>query len=157
MLETPFGVVNIYIDKQCIENYTIKELPLTSPCFNVDGRYCITVDFKPDGKKHTIFCKIENYTSSDDDGIESGENLVGMGFYKNGGKLSIGIESDTWYLDGKRYSRYDYDCSYSENGYVAFEILEFTKSEKFIFGIAWKEECDEQDAGTWYASDPTMF
>ena len=36
--------------------------------------------------------------------------------YQDNIKLSIGIECDAYYLDGKRISSYDYDGVYLNNG-----------------------------------------
>lgn len=158
MLNTPFGEINFYIDDTLTSNVKLTKLPLDKSYFSgLDGRYSAVIAFIPDGKSHKITCRIEDYISSENDGIESGENYVSVGFYKNSGKLSIGIEYD-YNIGGK--SLYDYDCAYSNEGYIEFIINETTKTEKYIFGIAWIENNVDEDSGythTWFGADPTLY
>ena len=92
------------------------------------------------------------------DGIESGERLESIGLYKDDGKISIGIEFEGWWLNGKYCSDYDYKMSYDENGRMSFELGEDTKTNKYIWGIAWIEK-NVEDFGTdtWFGADPTMY
>ena len=129
MLTTPLGDIEIYIDYRKVE-YTEKNIGvLDKLCPDVNGRYAIEVDFVPDGKVHTISCKIKGFISSKEDGIESGERLELKSFYGGNTKLSIGMEGDAgYYPDGTRVSDvYDYDNDYMEDG-VSYLILEETKT-----------------------------
>ena len=75
MLTTPLGDIEIYIDNKKIE-YVERNISTSDKlCPDVDGRYSIEVNFIPDGKFHVISCKIKDYISSKEDGIESGERL----------------------------------------------------------------------------------
>lgn len=75
MLTTPLGDMEIYIDDKKIE-YVERNIRISDKlCPDVAGRYSIEVNFIPDGKSHVISCKIKDYISSKEDGIESGERL----------------------------------------------------------------------------------
>lgn len=171
MLETPFGNINIYIDDKLTKNYYIIKLKNDEKfCPDLDGRYALVVNFKPDGREHRIECRLEGHAVSEFDGLESGERLLSVGFFSedfvpenlygvgNGGKISIAVEYDCeWKFDGTPIDLYDYGADYSESGYVAFKVLDCTKTEEFIFGVAWQNEYDGENAQAWLGSDPTMF
>lgn len=161
MLNTPFGEINFYIDDILTSDVKLTKLMSDKSCFSeLDGRYSAVINFIPDGKSHRITCKIEDYTSSENDGIESGEKLVSVGFHKNSGKLSIGIEYDCDICkDGKFYSPYDYKCAYSKEGFVEFITDESTKTSEYVFGIAWIEKNITGDGltQTWLGADPTFY
>ena len=117
------------------------------------------IDFIPDGKIHTISCKIKGHVSSEKDGIELGERLELKSFYKDNTKLSIGMEGESgYYADGMCISDiYDYDNEYMEDG-VLYMVMKETKTTKYVFGIAWIENVTtENDVQTWYGADPTLF
>lgn len=156
MLITPLGEIEISIDNNPIK-YVYKEIKYDKTCKDLSGRYSIVVNFIPDGKEHIIACRIKSYTPSEKDGCETGENLELKSFYKENVKLSLGMEGDTWYIDGKRLSRYDYDNHYIIDG-VQYCLLSFTKTERYLFGIAWIENVNENnDVQTWFGADPTLF
>ena len=159
MLTTPLGDIEIYIDNKKAR-YTIRNIGVSEGlCPDIGGRFCIEVLCKPDGKQHTITCRIMNYTPSEHDGIESGERLELKSFYKGKIKLSIGMEGDEgYYPDGTRVSDiYDYDNEYLKDG-VSYLIMEHTKTTKYVFGVAWIENVTtENEVQTWYGADPTLF
>ncbi len=158
MLETPLGVIMVFIDNNPIDYYAT--LAATDKlCKDIDGRYLIRVNFLPDGKDHKIFCVINDYVSSGEDGIESGECLELKSFYEGGTKLSIGMEGDAgYYPNGEHVSDgYDYDNDYLPNG-VSYEIFSTTKTSVYDFGIAWLDNCtDDTDVQTWFGADPTII
>jgi hypothetical protein len=127
---------------------------------NVNGRFKIIINYESDKREHCISCIIDGIDYSKiETGPESGERLEAQSFYYSGIKLTIGIEGDSNYLAGKRFSDcgYDYDCSYLKNG-IRYDILPMTKSQEFVFGIAWVKNCTEvNDVQTWLAADPTAF
>ncbi|MBQ3546803.1 MAG: hypothetical protein IJA34_17735 [Lachnospiraceae bacterium] len=159
-LETPFGKVKIFIDDIEMSYDFLKIKPNEILCPNIVGRYHIDVYFIPDGKEHEIKCIIDGILYSDR-GPESGEMLECQSFYNiNNWKLSIGVECESGFLpDGRRWSeRYDYDARYLENG-MSYVILEETKEEHFIFGIAWIDNVEDdhaRDVQTWFAADVTI-
>lgn len=156
MLITPLGEIEIRIDNNPI-SYTAELVPNDRLCPVLLGRYKIVVDFIPDSKKHSISCCIKTHIPSQEDFIETGERLELKSFYKDKIKLSIGMEGDTGYIGNQRCSEYDYDNDYLNNG-ATYEILDFTKTRRFIFGIAWIECIDEDtDLQTWNGADPTLF
>lgn len=164
-LETPFGVISILIDGTPIP-YDAIEGPSDGVSWpDILGIYRIKVDYQPDGKEHIIACVFTPVCSYKRDS-ESGERLECQAFYNNQGfKISIGTECESWYEDGKRFSRYyDYDVDYLENG-MAYVILPETMTNSYVFGIAWIDgvswdgESDdelERSSQTWFAADPTL-
>ena len=159
MLTTPLGDIEIYIDDKKIEYVERNIRKPDKLCPAVDGRYSIEVNFLPDGKFHVISCKIKDYISSKEDGIESGERLELKSFYRDNTKLSIGMEGDAgYYSDGTRASEvYDYDNDYMEDG-VSYLILKETKTTKYVFGVAWIEKVTtENDVQMWFGADLTLF
>lgn len=158
---TPLGKIHISIDgKDLLYNFEKLE-PVKELCATVNGRFKITVNFVPDGKEHKIECtfpKVDfiRYEHSP----ESGERLECNSFYRGTAKLSIGIESDAGYMEGNiRISEagYDYDSEYLDNG-IAYVILPETKTDKYVFGICWLEECTtESDVQTWFGADLTIM
>lgn len=159
MLTTPLGDIQIYIDDKVIDYTAEKQNAIEKLCPDINGRYCIIIGFVPDGKQHTISCRIRDYVPSENDEIESGERLELKSFYKGKIKLSIGMEGEAGYLlDGTRASEsYDYDNGYLEDG-VKYVIMSSTKTKEYIFGVAWIENVtDENDVQTWFGADPTCF
>ena len=116
MLTTPLGDIEIYIDDKKIE-YGERNIRISDKlCPDIDGRYSIEVNFIPDGKIHAISCRIKDYISSKEDGIESGERLELKSFYRDNTKLSIGMEGGAgYYPDGTRASDV-YDRHYHGTG-----------------------------------------
>lgn len=157
MLTTPLGKIIIFYDDEEIE-YTAIPIENDSNCIDLDGRYLIKLHFEPDGKKHTISCRIKEYVPSSEDYIETGENLELKSFCKDKIKLSIGMEGDSGYFpDGTRCSDYDYDNEYLDDG-VTYELLEITQTHEYKFAIAWLNNCtDENDVQTWFGADPTLI
>ncbi|RGO24578.1 hypothetical protein DXB23_09385 [Dorea sp. OM02-2LB] len=159
MLSTPLGDIEIYIDNEKVE-YTVKNIGASERlCPDISGRFGIEILYEPDGKQHTISCRIKKYHASSRDEIEPGERLELKSFYRENTKLSIGMEGDAGnYSDGTRDSDvYDYDNDYMEDG-VSYLIMEDTKTTKYVFGIAWIDNVTvENDVQTWYGADPTYF
>ena len=159
MLSTPLGDIEIYIDNEKVE-YTVKIIGASERlCPDISGRFGIEILYEPDGKQHTISCRIKKYHASSRDEIEPGECLELKSFYRENTKLSIGMEGDAgYYSDGTRDSDvYDYDNDYMEDG-VSYLIMEDTKTTKYVFGIAWIDNVTvENDVQTWYGADPTYF
>lgn len=140
--------------------YTVKNIGASERlCPDISGRFGIEILYEPDGKQHTISCRIKKYHASSRDEIEPGERLELKSFYRENTKLSIGMEGDAgYYSDGTRDSDvYDYDNDYMEDG-VSYLIMEDTKTTKYVFGIAWIDNVTvENDVQTWYGADPTYF
>ena len=152
-LLTPLGEIQIFIDEKPVE-YEAQFLNCERFCADLSVKYV------PDGQKHTVTCKIKGYIPSVNDEIESGERLELKSFYNGKTKLSIGTEGDSYYLSNEiRISDYDYDydIAYLKDG-MEYEILPFTKTEDYLFGIAWIENYnDENSVQTWFGADPTMI
>lgn len=156
MLVTPLGEIEISVDNKPIK-YAYKKIKCDKTCKDLSGRYSIIVDFIPDGKEHIIACRIKSYTPSEKDECETGENLELKSFYQKNVKLSLGMEGDTCYIDERNLSRYDYNNDYITDG-VQYCLLSFTKTERYLFGIAWIENVNENnDVQTWFGADVTLF
>ena len=157
-LVSPFGEISILIDDVEIE-YTFKQLKPFDNCPNVNGRYIIEIDFKPDGKEHNISCVFEKVPKDMETDFESGENLECQCFLYDDTKMSIGLEGDNWYdpVTNKRESNFDFDVDYLKDG-MAYLILPFTKTEKYLFGLAWIQPYNEKnDVQTWFGADPFYY
>lgn len=135
MLITPFGKIEVSVDSKPIE-YEFKMVQKDSLCKDVNSRYAIEVDFVPDGLEHTISCRVLLSEPIKDAYPEPGERLEMMSFYRDDLKLSIGIESESYYVDGKRSSEYDYD-GWPTNDGVQYCVLSFTRTSKYVFGVAY--------------------
>ena len=164
-LITPFGEIKILIDGQEVAYSAQEGRKLEVLCPHVLGRYQITVRFIPDGEEHAIACVFEpecSYKRTP----ESDERLECQSFYNDSRfKLSIGLECEAGSIGGIRVcDEYDYDADYLENG-MSFLIDENTKTEYYIFGIAWIDNVgwddsiddnNDRDIETWYGADPTL-
>ncbi len=156
-LLTPIGEINILIDGIKIE-YDYKKIDADACCKDINGRYAIIIPFMPDGNRHRITCKIDGYMPNEMDNIEPGENLELKSFYDGDIKLSIGMEGESGYIDGKRIdTSYDYDNEYMDDG-VEYVILNSTKTSNYLFGIAWIINYNENnEVQTWFGADPTIM
>ena len=153
MIRTPLGDLEIQIDGKSIK-YQEALMPIERPFSELAGRYKITVSFQPDGKSHTIACKIAAYTPSPLDEEEGGEKLECKSFYHGGTKLSLGMEGDMCFLNGQRMSDYDYDNELLPDG-VQYQILPSTQTAVYCFGIAWITGYTKDTAiQTWLGADP---
>ena len=153
MIRTPLGNLNIQIDGKSIQ-YQATLMPIEGAFSELAGRYKIAISFQPDGKSHTIACKIVAYTPSPLDEEEGGENLECKSFYHNGTKLSLEMEGDMCFLNGQRMSDYDYDNELLPDG-VQYKILPSAKTGVYHFGAAWITGCTKDTAiQTWPGADP---
>ena len=163
-LKTPFGEIQILIDGETVPYSEQEGRKLDVLCPHVLGRYHITVQFIPDGKEHTIACVFIPDCSYEKT-PESGERLECQSFYNDRGfKMSIGLECEAGYTGGVRASdKYDYDADYLDNG-MSFLIDKNTRTERYVFGIAWIDNVsrddpidnNNRDIETWYGADPTL-
>ena len=163
-LLTPFGAIEIRIDGKPVPFSAQEGRKPDVRCPHVLGRYQIGVRFVPDGEAHTVACVFEPDCSYERT-PESGERLECQSFYNDRGfKLSIGLACEAGYLgDVRASSAYDYDAAYLENG-MSFLIDGNTKTERYVFGVAWIDNVgrgdttdDNRDAETWYGADPAYF
>ena len=149
MLKTPLGEIIVSIDETETE-YTAAAAPLDHRCNKLNGRYYICIEHENDSKPHTITCRISGYTLNEKDGAEDGEDLLLMSFFKGSAKLSIGVEFDYC-------GKYDYDAVHLQDG-MQFRVFPQTKTKYFVFGIAWIDDCDdENEIHTWFGADPTLM
>ena len=157
-LTSPLGEISFFIDDNEIE-YSYKALKPFESCPDINDRYIIVIEFMPDGKKHSISCVISNSNKIVETDFESGEYLECQAFYSDNIKISIGLEGDNWYDSdtGRRESEFDFDVEYLNDG-MAYSILPFTKTQKYLFGISWLSPYNAQnDVQTWYAADPFYY
>lgn len=169
-LFTPFGEICIRIDGTAVPYIAEPGKKDRKLWPNVLGRYRIQTDFKPDGEKHDLSCTFDDEGIYRDSDIrrdyEGGRNLECQAFYNSMNyKMSLGVECKSKYLDGNRISSFnDFDVKFLENG-LSCIITEHTKTESYVFRIAWIDKVDADDlAGsghnrgveTWFAVDPSM-
>lgn len=157
-LTSPLGEISFFIDDNEIE-YSYKALKSFECCPDINGRYIIEIAFMPDGKEHSISCVISNSNKIAETDFESGEYLECQAFYSDNIKISIGLEGDNGYDPdtGRRESEFDFDVDYLNDG-MAYSILPFTKTQKYLFGISWLSPYNEEnDVQTWYAADPFYY
>ncbi len=133
MLETLFGIIECKLDNEPIE-YKFVKVSTDRACADLNGRYALFISFSPDGQEHKISCTIPENISVKEICTEPGERIEINSFYIGTSKLSIGLEADTVYVNGKRISSYDYDSEVIERG-VQYIILPDTKTELFVFGV----------------------
>ncbi|EFR31844.1 hypothetical protein HMPREF9257_0256 [Eremococcus coleocola ACS-139-V-Col8] len=77
-------------------------------------------------------------------GPNSGERFACIEIEDHGIEVSIALEGETDYIDGHRYSQYDYDDVYLENG-LAFGIFPDTETSEYLFGVDWYEIVDKHE------------
>ena len=157
-LITPLGVFRIFDNAVELEYKAVKldVDPVRFP--DINCRFKIMVEYENDKFPHLIYCTLQgiDYRKVEYSN-ESGERLECRSIYQDNIKLSIGIEFDTYYLDGKRISSYDYDSVYLNNG-IGYSIFPVTKSKILIFGVAWIKEYNEiNEIQTWFQADPTLM
>jgi hypothetical protein len=152
MLKTPLGEIVIIVDGQSV---TYK--PISLDCteygtrneimFTVDARYKIEV--KLSSIPCVVECKFNDFLGDDGrGGVDSGQYLALICFYRGNTKLSIGVEDE---IPGV-------ECSYTDYG-LKVELTEQASIHCVTFGIAWVAMKDEEkeDIYTWFAADPTLY
>ena len=163
-LTTPFGDIKILVDGTSIPYNVEKGSGNDALWPDVHNRFQITVQFVPDGVEHIISCVfVPNclYKKAP----ESGEQLECQSFYNSKRfKMSIGLKCEAGYIGGQKVSDgYDYDIEYLDNG-MSYLILSSTKTNQYVFGIAWIDDVgwndpindNNRDVQTWFAADPTL-
>lgn len=138
-LSTPLGNIDIKIDGQSVP-YDYSE---TGSIWGYEFRYYIGIEYVPDGKAHTISCTLESDQLLKS-GPNSGERFACIEIEDHGIEVSIALEGETDYIDGHRYSQYDYDDVYLENG-LAFGIFPDTETSEYLFGVDWYEIVDKHE------------
>lgn len=148
MLETPFGLVKIYLDGRFIPIVPAAVNPEKS-FSDVDGCFLFPFPYKSDGTEHILEFRIEgNFKNCFP---EVGERLECMSFYTEQGKISLGCEAS--FGDYTDYG-YDFDGYLMTDG-ICIVIFPETQSQTFYFAVSWLLSCDElNDHQTWYGADP---
>ncbi len=158
MLITPLGIIEVFIDDRKYD-YEYEPISLDDCCPSLNGRYKIKVSFMPDGKKHTIACRIKDYSPTKEDSINPGERLELKSFYKGKTKLDIGMSGDIGGLEyyGVKNAEFDYENEYLDDG-VEYIVLKVTKTKEYIFGCAWIDNYnDDNEVQSWFGADPFMM
>ena len=150
MLVTPFGNVRLELDNEEISFETQKIEPNRKNFPDVEG-YLLRWKYEKDCIRHLLQCVID--CESTEVREEGGERLEMTSVYREGGKLSIGVEAE---FSNLPVYEYDYNGRNLSNG-IEIEILPKTETQYFIFGVAWLKKCSEEnDIQTWFAADPTI-
>lgn len=151
MLTTPFGNIHILLDGVSVP-YIVRRAAADCHTSQVDGAYLLCCEYSSDGMPHRLCCvlsgEIENSSAS------GGERLEMTSMYRNGGKISIGVEGD--FCNPKTFA-YDYGGDSLPNG-IELRLFADTLSQRFVFGVAWLNcVTAENDIETWLAADPTII
>jgi len=150
MIKTLLGNIVARMDNENIKCDVIK-IDNDIRCPNVDGRYKIVISYHNDGFAHRLSCILDCVDVEIN--LESGEGLEAISFYKNGVKLTIGVECE--FTDDNQNC--DFGGTYLNNG-IEINILPTTRTTKFVFGIAWiNNVTDETDVQTWFGADPSYM
>ena len=155
-LETPLGTLQAEVDGKPVY-YAVRQIPLDHSCSHLEGRYAVTVRRIPDGQPHTVALRIRKdrpFAHTEENG---GENLELQSFFRDGVKLSVGVEGDSCVENGVRCGAYDYDTAAVEDG-MSIRTLPQTRTRIFCFGVAWLHPEDAaQEIETWFGADPTLY
>jgi len=145
MLNTPLGNVKVIVNGE-EEKLEIHSLLKSKANFTVDSRYQVSLEWIEKGNVIDCILNIENdsYIAS---GIESGEELALISFYKGNTKLSIGVIGD------KKGIKYEY----LQNG-IRMTVFESQSSSFMPMNIAWLSMSDSElkDIYCWLAADPNI-
>lgn len=143
MLQTPLGMIKIYVDGISID-YEASEMVFDRPpCKDnpIDGCYRITVDTK---KCCSINCVIEALESGLSNTGDSGERYINSEFIKDNVVLTIGMEDENPAFESVRIP-------------LGLQCNIISVVDKIIFGVAWTENYEGiDDVRTWFAADPTI-
>lgn len=149
MLETPLGILYVYINDEQIE-YDLKKLPLKpiEIChYEVKARYMIEVD-KSQIKSGDVltFCIDTNIMA----GVDGGDCLVEAMFETDDLFLALG----GYDINDKYVSHCAYSFSVIKNGLRA-EIIDLQFIEDFGVAIAWSNtNKDDYYTSVWFGADP---
>lgn len=101
-----------------------------------------------DWKKHDL--KIELQDSGTVGEAETGERLEALSFYKDEGKITLGVKAS--FGDYQDYG-YDYDGALCSDG-IEIYVFPYTRPKMYEFGVCWILKCTaETDVQTWYGAD----
>ncbi len=151
MLKTPFGNIEIYFDNALQKKIKIEKGKQNHELYpEVAAVFLLRYFYQADQKAHTLKCVLDTEQKGV---IESGEHLDAISFYYNGGKMTIGCNSD---FGVPAEGNFDFNGTYLDNGLVIC-MDSITKSQSFVFAVSWLQKCtDKNDIQTWFASAPTL-
>ncbi|MEO4052904.1 hypothetical protein [Solibacillus sp. CAU 1738] len=151
MLATPLGNIKLFVNDNEITFTAIRLGNLERICPDVNGRYLIQYNYKKKFKHQKIKCCLPFIDVKGE--IGSGERLEAIAFYKDGVKLTIGVEAEF----DDQLSGYDYSGDYLNNG-ITYETFETTEDKILQFGVCWIEpRTEENDHQTWFGADPSIM
>lgn len=145
MLNTTFGGISIFLDGSPLE-YQYHQLATGVRFPDLNGRYGVIIELKPDGKDHILGCRIDNLASSsikfDDD-----RKIKTASFYSESGIISLGIAKGVEFFGtGVWYDGYfDFDAGLYDNG-ICYHIERLSRTTQFYFGISWTDQFSCQAA-----------
>ena len=155
-LHTPMGKICVDVDGE-ERYYTFRKVPTERSCRHLRGRYVVEEALPPDGKAHTVSCRIRFDEPFDRSEEEGRADLKLISFWKDGLKLSMGIAGDSCAENGQPCSRADYTARTLPDGMV-YELRPDTRTTRFRFGIAWLNPQEpEQEKESRFGADPTLF
>lgn len=147
MLKTELGTIKVLVDGQNC-NYHIEELSNTQSNYCVDKRYKLTVPVPTNTSKVVVECALTDFMGDKGrGGVESGQQLALISFYRGNIKLSLGTEDEIPHVHS----------GYTDYG-LNVTIDKEADLKQVVFGVAWIAMKDEEkeDIYTWFAADPTF-
>ena len=148
---TPFGKIRVLLDDKPIW-FMYRSIDSVDGLFpDAEATYRVVVEVELDGNEHLIKMQLCDCNVSGDP--ETGERLEAISFYSGKGKITLGCYAS--FGDYEDYD-FDYDGCLCSDGIEIF-ISPSTKTQKYLFGICWLNECTEEtDVQTWYGADPEI-
>ena len=151
----PFGRVELFFDDKPMwfNVRKVEDLPENESNCTV---YAIDYDYFADGREHTLKCKFVASLPTTYNDIESGEMLEAFTYdLISKIRVHIGCKASFDYYNEYNFDfngDYGLDSSQRFNS-IILRILPKTKSQRFIFGIAYAliERIRDNDAETWLA------
>lgn len=149
MLQTPLGILYVYINNEQVE-YNLNHLPLKpiEICdYEVDARYMIDID-KSQIKSGDIidFCIDTDIIAE----VDKGDCLVEAIFESDDLFLALG----GYDINDKNMSNCAYSFSVVKNGLEA-KIIDLQYIDDFSAAIAWSDtNKDDFYTAVWFAADP---
>lgn len=154
----PFGRVELFFDNKPVwfNVRKVEDLPENeSNCmvYAIDYDY----DYFTDGREHTLKCKFTPSLPTTYNDIESGEMLETFTYdLIDKIRVHIGCKASFDYYNEYNFDfdgNYDTDVSNKYFNAIVLKIIPETKSQRFIFGIAYAliERIRNNEAETWLA------
>lgn len=138
MLNTTFGGISIFLDGSPLE-YQYHQLATGVRFPDLNGRYGVIIELKPDGKDHILGCRIDNFVSNSIQ-FDNDRKIKIASFYSEQGIISLGIVKGVELFGiGDWFDCYfDFDAGLYDNG-ICYHIECLSRTTQLYFGISWTD------------------